>query len=262
MKMEMTEFCRFLNFSFVILIFSSFSNGGEAEDKAKHSEIVMYLDLELATKECEVAEANAELKKVREDLHIAQVELGKKAVEILDLQSAMERISGELKTVEARLTRAEDLSRIIAELKEELEREKLANRELRAELSEGNQETFAKPTETGGASVAASVLVEKNRTFVFTAENSTDYQQREHMVEEIVELMNRHPGARIKLTGHADDFLSEAKNREASERRAEFLLQHLVSKGVPREALSAEGRGKSEPSLAGNRRVDVELIIR
>jgi len=86
---------------------------------------------------------------------------------------------------------------------------------------------------------------------------------------------------RVVLTGHADRIGSEEYNQQLSEERAQAVADYLASKGVPKEHLQVEAKGKSEPitgdqcknmgpesnknqkliaCLQPDRRVDAELL--
>lgn len=75
-------------------------------------------------------------------------------------------------------------------------------------------------------------------------------------------------GPQVEVTGHTDTVGSEEDNDRLSERRAEQVLDWLVSQGFDRSLLSAVGRGErelKEPTVdnidnAANRRV--EVIVR
>ena len=80
----------------------------------------------------------------------------------------------------------------------------------------------------------------------------------------------------LRILGYADRIGSEAYNLQLSQHRADALKRYLVSKGVPAEAIVAEGRGSAEPvvtcpgrkspaviqCLAPNRRVRIEVVAR
>jgi outer membrane protein OmpA-like peptidoglycan-associated protein len=79
--------------------------------------------------------------------------------------------------------------------------------------------------------------------------------------------------AHIGVAGYTDRLGSDEYNQVLSQRRADTVAQYLVSKGVPQDAISAEGHGKAEPvvqcadqargkliaCLAPNRRVVVRV---
>ncbi len=69
---------------------------------------------------------------------------------------------------------------------------------------------------------------------------------------------------RIRVVGHTDSIGSETYNQKLSERRAQAVVNYLVSQGVDPSILISEGRGESEPiadnsteeGRAKNRRVE------
>ncbi len=77
----------------------------------------------------------------------------------------------------------------------------------------------------------------------------------------------------ITVVGHTDRIGSDAANQLLSQRRAMTVRQYLVDRGVPPMAITAEGRGESQPvkdceeqardaliaCLAPNRRVEIQV---
>ncbi|KAF1706952.1 OmpA family protein [Pseudoxanthomonas sacheonensis] len=77
----------------------------------------------------------------------------------------------------------------------------------------------------------------------------------------------------IRIVGHTDRIGSDASNQLLSQRRAQTVREFLVDRGVTASAITAEGRGESEPvkdcedqardaliaCLALNRRVEIQV---
>lgn len=88
------------------------------------------------------------------------------------------------------------------------------------------------------------------------------------VIEELRAEIARRPGAEVQVTGHTDTVGSDADNDALSQKRAEEILNLLVSKGFDRSIMSAVGRGErelKEPTADNvespvNRRV--EVIVR
>lgn len=88
------------------------------------------------------------------------------------------------------------------------------------------------------------------------------------VVEELRAEIAKRPGAEVQVTGHTDTVGSDADNDALSQKRAEEILNLLVSKGFDRSIMSAVGRGERElkdptadnVSDPANRRV--EVIVR
>jgi outer membrane protein OmpA-like peptidoglycan-associated protein len=74
----------------------------------------------------------------------------------------------------------------------------------------------------------------------------------------------------VHVTGHTDDVASDAYNQDLSVRRAQSVVDRLVPALGAGFAVSAEGRGESEPAVAGttpearaaNRRVEIRFTAR
>jgi outer membrane protein OmpA-like peptidoglycan-associated protein len=85
------------------------------------------------------------------------------------------------------------------------------------------------------------------------------------ILEPLFEMLRNDPAMSIEIEGHTDWVGSDAYNHGLSQRRAQAVVDWLVSRGIARERISAAGRGESEPiatnaTAAGrqlNRRVEV-----
>ena len=72
----------------------------------------------------------------------------------------------------------------------------------------------------------------------------------------------------IIAVGHTDSVGSVAYNQKLSVRRAEAVKAYLVSKGIEKNRVYTEGKGKSQPiadnktaaGRAKNRRVEIEVV--
>ncbi|MFN2308569.1 MAG: OmpA family protein [Gammaproteobacteria bacterium] len=60
-------------------------------------------------------------------------------------------------------------------------------------------------------------------------------------------VLMRYDRSIVHVVGHTDSVGSDAYNQRLSEQRAQSVMNYLVSTGVPRERLRAEGRGEMEP---------------
>lgn len=88
-----------------------------------------------------------------------------------------------------------------------------------------------------------------------------------HNLEPLGSFLKAHPERRAQIEGHTDATGGSAANQALSQRRAEAVLAALLTMGVDRRQLSAQGWGESRP-LAGedsaggrqmNRRVEIVL---
>jgi len=72
----------------------------------------------------------------------------------------------------------------------------------------------------------------------------------------------------IIAVGHTDSIGTEAYNQKLSVRRAEAVKAYLVSKGIEKNRIYTEGKGKKQPvadnktkeGRAKNRRVEIEVV--
>jgi len=74
------------------------------------------------------------------------------------------------------------------------------------------------------------------------------------------------PGARVAITGHADNTGSESLNMKLSIQRAEFIRQQLLETGIMADHMDLSGKGEHEPvsennsdeGRTKNRRVEIQ----
>jgi outer membrane protein OmpA-like peptidoglycan-associated protein len=79
--------------------------------------------------------------------------------------------------------------------------------------------------------------------------------------------LSRRSGAEVQVTGHTDREGSDEDNDVLSQRRAEEVLGILAGEGIPRELMTAVGRGERQPKVVtpdgvaepANRRVEVTV---
>ena len=72
----------------------------------------------------------------------------------------------------------------------------------------------------------------------------------------------------VIAVGHTDSVGSDSYNDKLSMRRAESVKAYLVSQGMPKDRVSAEGRGEKNPTAdnktasgrSENRRVEIEVV--
>ena len=72
----------------------------------------------------------------------------------------------------------------------------------------------------------------------------------------------------IIAVGHTDSVGSDAYNQKLSVQRAEAVKAYLVSKGIEKNRIYTEGKGKKQPiadnhtneGRAKNRRVEIEVV--
>lgn len=73
-------------------------------------------------------------------------------------------------------------------------------------------------------------------------------------LDRLVETLNDNPTVTIELMSHTDSRDTEEYNYQLSQKRAQSVVDYLVSKGIDIERLSAKGYGESSPKV-----VDTEI---
>jgi OOP family OmpA-OmpF porin len=89
----------------------------------------------------------------------------------------------------------------------------------------------------------------------------------ESILDQAVEVMNKHPQINVRIEGNTDSVGSDAYNMGLGQRRADSVESYLVSRGISASRLSTVSNGESKPvasndteeGRAQNRRV--ELIV-
>jgi outer membrane protein OmpA-like peptidoglycan-associated protein len=87
----------------------------------------------------------------------------------------------------------------------------------------------------------------KNIYFEFNKSNIT--QQGAFELDKLVKVMNDYPEMKILVKSHTDTKGSPDYNLKLSERRAQATVQYLISKGINKDRLSAEGVGSANPKI-------------
>jgi outer membrane protein OmpA-like peptidoglycan-associated protein len=72
------------------------------------------------------------------------------------------------------------------------------------------------------------------------------------LIDQLVAVAKTCPTVRLEVDGHADSIGSPTFNRALSERRAAFIVEALVRRGVAADRLIAVGYGETRP-VASNR---------
>lgn len=87
-------------------------------------------------------------------------------------------------------------------------------------------------------------------------------------LDQLVQLLTENPTLRVRIEGHTDDVGTAQDNLALSNRRSAAVVDHLVSKGIPRDRLSSQGFGATRPvapntsaeARARNRRTELRVL--
>ena len=81
------------------------------------------------------------------------------------------------------------------------------------------------------------------------------------ILDQVVEIMNRYPAIRLEIAAHTDNMGSFEYNMNLSQRRAQSMVDYLVSHGIENFRLTGKGYGESRP-IATNNTEDGRMINR
>lgn len=88
-------------------------------------------------------------------------------------------------------------------------------------------------------------------------------------LQNIRDLLLQNPGWRIQINGHTDNAGDESANIALSLRRAEAVVNYLISQGIAQERVRAKGYGSAQPLVSNddeiegrqiNRRTEIEIV--
>jgi peptidoglycan-associated lipoprotein len=68
-------------------------------------------------------------------------------------------------------------------------------------------------------------------------------------LDNLVETLNDNPNVTIELMSHTDSRGTPADNQELSQKRAQSVVDYLISKGIAPDRLQAKGYGESQPKV-------------
>ncbi|HET7499454.1 MAG TPA: OmpA family protein, partial [Kofleriaceae bacterium] len=106
------------------------------------------------------------------------------------------------------------------------------------------------------------------RSVYFKLDKAIIEQRSFTLLDNVAAVLASHPTLTVQVEGHTDSQGDDAYNLELSQRRAEAVVEYLVSKGVDRARLQAKGFGETQPiadnktqtGRAQNRRVVFTII--
>ena len=102
----------------------------------------------------------------------------------------------------------------------------------------------------------------------FDTDKSSLKPESEAELTRFAKMLGTFPSGVIEISGHTDSVASDAYNRSLSQRRAQSVVDYLVTQGIPRERLIAKGYGEEKPvadngleeGRALNRRVEFRFL--
>ena len=131
------------------------------------------------------------------------------------------------------------------------------------ELDEATEGTGVDVTETPDGT---GILVNLPDV-TFAVDSTTISPSFRAALDEVAASLQKYPNSLVDVMGHTDSTGSDAYNLDLSRRRAEAVVNHLVSRGVSRARLASVGYGEQYPRAdnateqgrALNRRVEIRI---
>ncbi|MBQ0029892.1 MAG: OmpA family protein [Paludibacteraceae bacterium] len=105
--------------------------------------------------------------------------------------------------------------------------------------------------------------------FVFDFNANGSKPEYEVQLDELVAAMKEFPGAKFEVSGHTDARGSDSYNMKLSQKRADFIREMLIRRGMPASQLTSVGRGfhdlvikdaQDESEHEQNRRAEIKII--
>lgn len=81
----------------------------------------------------------------------------------------------------------------------------------------------------------------------FDFDKATLRPESKEELDGLIDLLNLNPNVTIELSAHTDRKGSEEYNMKLSQRRAEAVVDYLITAGIAPDRLTAVGKGKTEP---------------
>lgn len=140
------------------------------------------------------------------------------------------------------------------------------NDQLQQNVTALNEQVKALSTsEAYSKQLALSAL---QRDLLFTVNQSRLDLTNQARVEQIADYLKAHPGSAIVISGHTDPSGSNDYNNTLAQKRADSVMETLVSMGVDKESVTVQALGSSQAGAklgeadkyAKDRRVSLELI--
>lgn len=81
-------------------------------------------------------------------------------------------------------------------------------------------------------------------------------------LDNLVETLNDNPNVTIELMSHTDSRGAPADNEELSQKRAQSVVDYLISKGIAADRLQAKGYGESQPKVVDEKIVSENSFLK
>jgi len=134
-----------------------------------------------------------------------------------------------------------------------------------------NSEDICWTTPTGdkvdiyGCTINEQELIVSLQGVHFNSDSAALTSEAKSILDDALGAINASSSSNVSIEGHTDSRASDSYNRDLSQRRADAVVDYLVSKGVSSSRLNPVGMGEGSPvasnetseGRAQNRRVDI-----
>ena len=103
------------------------------------------------------------------------------------------------------------------------------------------------------ANISAPVLIDN---IFYDFDKATLRPESQTALDALVSLLEQNPNVTIELSAHADYKGSAEYNKLLSQRRAESVVNYLISKGIAKDRLTPKGYGKEKPKNINKKTAD------
>jgi len=87
-------------------------------------------------------------------------------------------------------------------------------------------------------------------------------------LDEVEAFLRSNPTVKVEIRGHTNDRCDTSFCNELSQKRAQSVVTYLISKGIPRDQMTAKGFGKTKPVASNrysagrkkNQRVEIKIV--
>lgn len=108
----------------------------------------------------------------------------------------------------------------------------------------------------------------KLKKLIFGMDQAELNEEAYEELDEIQVFLRANPTVKIEVRGHTNDRCDTSFCNELSQKRAQSVVSYLVSKGIPKEQLTAKGYGKTKPVASNrysagrkkNQRVELKIV--
>ncbi|RAU83056.1 OmpA family protein [Pontibacter arcticus] len=121
-------------------------------------------------------------------------------------------------------------------------------------------DVYLKPVKSGAAVVLSNLFFDTNK-YKLDPKSKTE-------LDKLISFIKQNQSIKLEISGHTDDVGSDQANLELSSKRAQAVVDYLVSQGVPKNLIVSKGYGESKPVKPNtseenrqlNRRIEMRVL--